>query len=301
MLNTCQFDLQKLSDCGANSYEIDTVPYKVLIINENGKINDVTRTLSELADEFNCDKFTIYKLEKSYILDHQPFIHYNKISYIIGVELFRGIITEHKACLFDSPAYYENFVEILNYQHIYNKFSDNMIHAIFQMNYYIYSDRHKVLNNQINNHITDLKANLNWNSQNELYELKKQLVALCNLTKSYCELPDSYSCINLNIIEFNSLHRHILTSINNIDNFERCQLLKLDYNRNKLLNISFYMEICSCMFGFGAFISGIFGMNLYNRYEDDKRAFYIVTISTSNIIIFMIIIIYFISLRYLKL
>ena len=52
----------------------------------------------------------------------------------------------------------------------------------------------------------------------------------------------------------------------------------MDNVRNDLISMTLVIETLGTVLGFGAFIGGVFGMNLTNTYEDDPHAFVIVNI-----------------------
>ena len=58
--------------------------------------------------------------------------------------------------------------------------------------------------------------------------------------------------------------------------------LRLDTSRNELLITNTSLAILACCFGMGAYISGIFGMNLDNTEElqHTKNVFYIVIVAS---------------------
>ena len=61
-----------------------------------------------------------------------------------------------------------------------------------------------------------------------------------------------------------------------------------DNVRNDLISMTLIIEILGMTLGFGAFIGGVFGMNLTNSYEEDPHAFVIV-----NIILLIVMILIF--------
>ena len=65
-----------------------------------------------------------------------------------------------------------------------------------------------------------------------------------------------------------------------------------DNVRNDLISMTLIIEILGMTLGFGAFIGGVFGMNLTNSYEEDPHAFVIV-----NIILLLVMILIFAGFR----
>ena len=65
-----------------------------------------------------------------------------------------------------------------------------------------------------------------------------------------------------------------------------------DNVRNDLISMTLIIEILGMTLGFGAFIGGVFGMNLTNSYEEDPYAFVIV-----NIILLIVMILIFAGFR----
>jgi Mg2+ and Co2+ transporter CorA len=65
--------------------------------------------------------------------------------------------------------------------------------------------------------------------------------------------------------------------------------LRLDTSRNELLIANTVLAILACCFGLGAYVSGIFGMNLDNtgKLQDTKNVFYIVIATSFGFMILM--------------
>ena len=64
-----------------------------------------------------------------------------------------------------------------------------------------------------------------------------------------------------------------------IEDTEQFISAHMDSIRNEILKISLFLDVGSFIWGFGAVVSGLFGMNLTNHIEDDKKAFSMVCIS----------------------
>ena len=58
-----------------------------------------------------------------------------------------------------------------------------------------------------------------------------------------------------------------------------------DNVRNDLISMTLIIEILGMTLGFGAFIGGVFGMNLTNSYEEDPHAFVIVNVILLSVMI----------------
>jgi Mg2+ and Co2+ transporter CorA len=65
--------------------------------------------------------------------------------------------------------------------------------------------------------------------------------------------------------------------------------LRLDTSRNELLIANTWLAILACVFGLGAFVSGIFGMNLDNtgKLQQTKNVFNTVIAATTGVMIIM--------------
>ena len=64
--------------------------------------------------------------------------------------------------------------------------------------------------------------------------------------------------------------------------------LRLDTSRNELLIANTILAILACCFGLGAFVSGIFGMNLDNtgKLQQTKNVFYtVIAVSTACMVV----------------
>ena len=66
--------------------------------------------------------------------------------------------------------------------------------------------------------------------------------------------------------------------IENIDETDQFVSSHQDNVRNELMKLTLTIEILALALGFGAYVGGVFGMNLSNSIEDDKNAFMIVNI-----------------------
>ena len=72
------------------------------------------------------------------------------------------------------------------------------------------------------------------------------------------ELLESY------LMETNTLQVKVNNLKTNLDNAEELLLLRLDMSQNRILGQEMVLLTCMCFVGFGAYIAGIFGMNLDN-------------------------------------
>jgi Mg2+ and Co2+ transporter CorA len=69
--------------------------------------------------------------------------------------------------------------------------------------------------------------------------------------------------------------------LDEITNTEENVVLQLDILRNRILRFELTLSICSFVGTCGAFISGLFGMNLISHVETNHWSFYIVTVLTT--------------------
>lgn len=66
--------------------------------------------------------------------------------------------------------------------------------------------------------------------------------------------------------------------LNEITNTEENVVLQLDLIRNRILKFELYLSISSFVVTCGALVTGLFGMNLLNHFELDKKMFYVVSV-----------------------
>ena len=90
------------------------------------------------------------------------------------------------------------------------------------------------------------------------------------------ELLESY------LIDCNSLEAKITYLRSQIQSAEELVSLRLDTSRNELLIANTALAVLACSIGFGAFITGVFGMNLDNvEYLQPKQNLFAVVSVTS--------------------
>lgn len=86
--------------------------------------------------------------------------------------------------------------------------------------------------------------------------------------------------LETHLIDINAICSKISLLKTNIHNAEEMVSLRLDTSRNELLIANTALTVLSCGIGFGAYISGVFGMNLdqTNYLQPRENSFLIVTI-----------------------
>lgn len=100
------------------------------------------------------------------------------------------------------------------------------------------------------------------------------------------------------LIDINAICSKISLLKTNIHNAEEMVSLRLDTSRNELLIANTALTVLSCGIGFGAYVSGVFGMNLdQTKYlQPRKNSFLIVTMLS----FLGVMLVFFIGYGYLK-
>jgi magnesium transporter len=97
--------------------------------------------------------------------------------------------------------------------------------------------------------------------------------------KSLSENNQDINTISLEILLENYLHEiewissEITHHVDEIKNTEDTVSISLDLIRNRILKFELFLSISSFVISFGAFITGLFGMNLLNHYETNSFMF----------------------------
>lgn len=104
--------------------------------------------------------------------------------------------------------------------------------------------------------------------------------------------------LETHLIDINAICSKISLLKTNIHNAEEMVSLRLDTSRNELLIANTALTVLSCGIGFGAYVSGVFGMNLdQTEYlQPRKHSFVIVTMLS----LFGVMLVFFVGYGYLK-
>merc|ERR1719362_961234 len=79
--------------------------------------------------------------------------------------------------------------------------------------------------------------------------------------------------------DLDEIETEIKIFIDMIEDTDQFISAHLDSVRNEIIKMSLFIEVGALIMGFGAVISGIFGMNLTNFMEENSYAFLVVCVS----------------------
>jgi uncharacterized membrane protein YdbT with pleckstrin-like domain len=100
------------------------------------------------------------------------------------------------------------------------------------------------------------------------------------------------------LFDFNTLETKINYTKSQIQSAEELVSLRLDTSRNDLLIATTALDVLACSIAFGAYITGIFGMNLDNTLTIQERQYSFMVVTVSSFVV--IVIVFAIALTYLQ-
>eukprot|EP00052_Salpingoeca_macrocollata_P029591 m.301629 g.301629 ORF g.301629 m.301629 type:complete len:213 (-) comp22996_c1_seq2:85-723(-) len=128
-----------------------------------------------------------------------------------------------------------------------------------------------------------------WEDKDLLHQHFSEVEALADDTE---QLLETY------LVEVGRITAKLLLLQQRITNTESLVALKMDVARNRLLLVSTLTGIISACLGFGAVVTGIFGMNLTSNVEDDHRWFVGTVICVAVLIVLFFILTVFCLLKF---
>ena len=118
-----------------------------------------------------------------------------------------------------------------------------------------------------------------------LKDLRKEYDTFLNMKLGIKEKDDFEDILEYLIADSEDIGEKVTNVLEGMDEVAQFVNSHQDNVRNDLISMSLIIEILCMTLGFGAFIGGVFGMNLTNSYEEDPHAFVIVNIILLSVMI----------------
>ena len=109
-------------------------------------------------------------------------------------------------------------------------------------------------------------------------------------------LEDTHKMLETYLLKFQDLENDINRFTREMDNTQKILNINLLTQRNYYAILQTYISMVTLSLSFGSFIGSMFGMNLYNKIEDDDHAFFII----SSGCLFLILLLSFLQIYFFK-
>ena len=118
-----------------------------------------------------------------------------------------------------------------------------------------------------------------------LKDLRKEYDTFLNMKLGIKEKDDFEDILEYLIADSEDIGEKVTNVLEGMDEVAQFVNSHQDNVRNDLISMTLIIEILGMTLGFGAFIGGVFGMNLTNSYEEDPHAFVIVNVILLSVMI----------------
>ena len=109
-----------------------------------------------------------------------------------------------------------------------------------------------------------------------LKDLRKEYDTSLNMEIGINTKDDFEDILEYLIADIEDIEERVTNVLEEMEDVAQFVSSHQDNVRNDLISMTMYIEMIGMTLGFGAFVGGVFGMNLTNSYEEDPNAFAIV-------------------------
>ena len=272
--------------------------------------------LSEIKNQIeDLNLREMYTIDKKYCFDISSFIIKNNCI-LIKFDFFRCIIFENKAYILDSDnnevkktlKCFNSNIQNYDKNQIFHIFIiDNIFSEICD---YFYQIIQKITHDISDNNENIKKGRYNYINftilQSNLVSLEYKIKELKNITEEIADNKDDIKGILLNsnntenevltesiqnmfetyLLKFQDLENDISRFTKEMDNTQKILNINLLTQRNYYAVLQTYISMVTLSISIGSFVGSMYGMNLYNKMEDNEYAFYFVSVGCIVFILF---------------